>query len=111
MSLPEPGTLMALLAAAAIAGLLVGILPDWRKLVGHRLPIHAFLRRQGAQVDDRDALVRAEMRCAVCEASAQCERRLAAGADSPLAGCPNSELLRTAAARPRSVAAPGADAA
>jgi hypothetical protein len=93
MSLPDPGSFMVLVLAAALAGLLIGVLPDWRRMVGHRLPIDAFLRRQGARVDGRAAL-HAEIRCAMCGAKAQCEQRLGAGARSPIAGCPNSELLK-----------------
>ena len=97
MSPLSPGAFMVLVFAAALAGLLIGILPDWRRMIGHRLPIQGFLRRQGARLDGR-AVVHAEMGCAMCDAKAQCEQRLAAGADSPVAGCPNSELLGEEAA-------------
>ena len=102
MSLPDPGTFVVLVLAAALAGLLIGILPDWRRMIGRRLPVHAFLRRQGEPLDGR-AAQQAELRCAMCGAKAQCEQRLAAGERSPIAGCPNPELLqeRSAAGRPR----------
>lgn len=97
MSSLSPGALMVLVSAAAIAGLLIGILPDWRRMIGHRLPVQGFLRRQGARVDGR-AVLHAEMGCAMCDAQSKCERRLAAGADSPVAGCPNSALLKEGSA-------------
>lgn len=95
MNPPDLGTFMVLMLAAALAALLIGILPTWRRMMsgGHRLPVQAFLRRQGARVDGRAAL-HAEMRCALCGARAECKRRLAAGANAPIAGCPNSELIQ-----------------
>jgi hypothetical protein len=90
----DAGTVTVLMLASALAGLLVGILPAWRRLMsgGQRLPVWAFLRRRGFGVDGR-AAVRAETRCALCGAKAQCEQLLAAGADSPVPECPNLKLL------------------
>ena len=92
----DASTVAVLLLACALAGLLIGILPVWRRAMSgaQRLPVWAFLRRRGAGVEGR-AAVQAQMRCALCGTKAQCERQLAAGANSPVPGCPNLELFRS----------------
>lgn len=89
------GTVAVLILAAALAGLLLGLLPSWRRMMNgdHTLPMWVFLRRRHAGVDGRAAL-QAEMRCALCGQKAECERQLATGADSPIPGCLNSKLLQ-----------------
>jgi hypothetical protein len=84
--------LIAVVLAFAFGGLLFGILPVWQRAVrgGHRLPIWAFLRRQGAEaaLQGRAAL-QAQVLCATCSDQDRCAQRLAAGEDKPPAGCPN----------------------
>ena len=92
----DAGTVTVLMLASALAGLLVGILPAWRRLMsdGQRLPVWAFLRRRGSAGVEARAVAQAEVRCTLCGAKAQCEQLLAAGADSPVPECPNLELLQ-----------------
>jgi len=91
----DAGTVAVLMLASVLAGLLIGILPAWRgmKSGGQRLPVWAFLRHKGAVVEGRAAVL-AEMRCVLCGTKVQCQRLLAAGADSPVPECPNLEMLR-----------------
>lgn len=90
----EPGTVVVLALAVALAGLLVGLLPGWRSVVsaGHRLPVWTFLRRQTASLENHPAL-HAELRCALCGEQAECAERLKAGAVQPPESCPNAALF------------------
>ena len=89
-------TVVFLILAAALAGLLIGALPVWRQMMadGHRLPVWLFLRRQNASLDSRAALD-AEIRCAVCEERAGCLERLKAGSAQPPDNCPNAALFES----------------
>ncbi len=88
------GTVAVLVLAAALAGLLVGILPAWRGIVGsgYRLPIRLFLRGKGESLVGQSALL-AEMRCQVCGERAACLERLKAGIAQPPGNCPNAALF------------------
>lgn len=77
----------------SFARALLGILPAWRRLGGHRLPVWGFLKRRGARVERLEAL-QAGLRCEMCDSKTQCIRRLAAGSDAPMPGCPNLELFQ-----------------
>jgi hypothetical protein len=76
------GALVLLLAAAVVAALLA-VLPAWRRLMrgGRALPIHRHLPA-GAPFE-------AEVRCALCSGRMESLRRA-----TPLADCPNLELLQ-----------------
>ncbi len=88
------GTFAVLMIAAALAGLLIGILPTWRQMgSGHRLPVWGFLTRQSAPLDGRTAL-QAEMLCSLCGAKTECVERLKAGAVQPAENCPNAALFK-----------------
>lgn len=92
---------IVLLLAAALAGLLVALLPAWRRIMAHgrELPLWKFTRSMGAT---RDALARrigeravseAEMRCGACAADEECAQRLMKPAATPPAHCPNAALF------------------
>ena len=74
------GTVAVLVVVSALAGLLIGILPAWRRIAssGHRLPIRLFLRGKGESLVGPSALL-AEIRCEVCGERAACLERLKAG--------------------------------
>lgn len=90
------GTVAFLMLAAVLAGLLIGVLPAWRQMMGggRRLPVWLFLRRQDASLDGRAALD-AEIRCAVCGERAGCLERLKAGSAQPPENCPNAALFES----------------
>jgi hypothetical protein len=80
--------------AAVLAGLLVGILPGWRRLMGdgHRLPVWLFRRRTDVPLEARAVLL-AEMRCELCGERDACLRRLKGWAAQPPEHCPNAALF------------------
>ncbi len=89
---------LVLLLAAGVAGALLAILPEWRRLWRDAagLPVNRFLSRRALQTemrsdapDEHDA----EIRCALCGSRALCRSLLARGATSPAAGCPNARLF------------------
>jgi len=88
------GTVVVLMVAAALAGLLVGVLPVWRRLMSgdHRLPVWQFLRRGDVSPEGRTALL-AELRCELCDERAACLERLKTGAVLAPENCPNAALL------------------
>jgi hypothetical protein len=75
-------TVIVLMLAAALAGALLGVLPEWRRLMGGGLPIHRHLGVERLPFE-------AELRCALCSGRERCARRAA-----PLADCPNAALFR-----------------
>lgn len=83
----DAATVFVLLPAAALAGALASVLPQWRRLVSGDLPIHKHLAHEAPPFD---ALVR----CALCAGSRTCARR-----SSPLPECPNAGLFSRAASR------------
>ena len=93
MIIMDSSAFIALLLAAALGGVLIGILPAWRRLMGGGpdLPVWGFLRRRGIGLETVPTL-QAELRCEVCDSKAQCKRLLAEGGDVP-AHCPNAELF------------------
>ena len=95
----DAGTVVILALAAALAGLLLGLLPGWRRVVGagHQLPVWSFLRRQAASLGSRAAL-QAELRCALCGEQAECAKQLKAGAMQPPENCPNAALFAAGSA-------------
>lgn len=99
----EPDTLSVLLLILAMGVLVLvsGVVFDWRSATGYgtQLPLWVFLRRQGvhrdavaARIGER-ALRRAEIRCAACGSRPACAARVASGAHSPAADCPNAALF------------------
>lgn len=80
-------TVIVLMLAAALAGALLGVLPEWRRLTGGGLPIHRHLGTD-------DLPLEAELRCALCSGRERCARRAA-----PLEDCPNAALFRKGASR------------
>ena len=84
MSGLDAATVFVLLLAAALAGALVGVLPEWRRLMSGDLPIRRHLAAE-ASFDAR-------LRCALCAGRAACARRAA-----PLPECPNAALFSRAA--------------
>lgn len=80
----DASTVIVLMLAAALAGALLGLLPEWRRMMNGGLPIHRHLRRAGAS-----AAFEAELRCALCAGRQECARRAA-----PLPDCPNAALFR-----------------
>lgn len=96
----DAGTVAVLVVAAALAGALIAVLPDLRRLMrgGHRrLPVWLFRRGTDAPLEPRAALL-AEMRCEMCGEQDACWERLKAGTAQPPAHCPNAALF--ASARP-----------
>src|SRR4051812_6531934 len=74
---------------------------DWRAAMKHEktLAVWAFFQRRGqsreavASLAGQRALRVAEMRCATCSSQEDCAKRLAAGAATPVADCPNADLF------------------
>jgi len=74
---------------------------DWRAVMKDErtLAVWAFFKLQGQSQEDvaslagQRALRVAEMRCATCSSQEECARRLAAGATTPVADCPNADLF------------------
>jgi hypothetical protein len=79
----DASELLVLLLAAALMGAVLVVLPPWRRLMGEgpTLPIHKHAHA-GVPFD-------AEIRCAFCAGRQECRRR-----GTPLADCPNLELLQ-----------------
>jgi hypothetical protein len=77
----------------AFSRALLAILPAWRSLVDHRLPLWGFMTRRGSGIG-RAQILRAELRCAVCDWQAACRQRLARGRHKPGRRCPNAAILR-----------------
>jgi len=78
-----------------------GVAVDWRGAMksDSTLALWRFLGRLGlsqenvlARAGERAARI-AEMRCATCSSQGECAQRLAAGAQTPAADCPNAELF------------------
>jgi hypothetical protein len=92
------GTVVVLMLAAALAGLLIGVLPVWRRMMsgGQRPPLWLFPRGRHDSLEGRAALL-ARMRCEVCGERAACLERLKAGIAQPPANCPNAALFESAA--------------
>jgi len=94
----------ALVLLTLVLGTLVflgGVAVDWRGAMqsSSSLALWRFLGRLGlsqesvlARAGERTARI-AEMRCATCSSQAECAERLAAGAQTPVADCPNAELF------------------
>jgi hypothetical protein len=80
----------ALIVGVALLGWLLSR-PEWRRLKRPgELEMWRFASRRGsAQIDRWDMSRAAEIRCAFCPAATECQRRLAAGEDLPVAHCPN----------------------
>jgi hypothetical protein len=78
----DASTVIVLMLAAALAGVLLGVLPEWRRLMGGGLPIHRHLRTGRPSLE-------AELRCALCAGRERCATRSA-----PLPDCPNQALFR-----------------
>ncbi len=79
-------TVAVLMLAAALGGALVGVLPEWRRLMSGDLPIHKHLRTLGVVARPSFEV---ELRCALCAGRNRCMRRA-----SPLPDCPNAPLFR-----------------
>ena len=80
-------TVIVLMLAAALAGVVLGVLPEWRRLMGGALPIRKHWR------SETEALpFEAELRCALCSGRERCATRA-----TPLPDCPNQALFRKAA--------------
>ena len=92
----DTSTFIVLLLAAALAGVVLAVLPAWRarRESARTLPVRALLQRRGIAPSRRAAL-QAELRCELCDAQAECRQLLAEGVDLPAAGCPNGALLQT----------------
>src|SRR6185295_5735410 len=90
----DAGTVAILVLGAALAGLLAGVLPFWRRIMGgdHRLPVWQFLRLRHDSLEGRTALL-AELRCGLCDERAACLERLKSGAVLAPEHCPNAALL------------------
>jgi hypothetical protein len=82
MTFDAPAVIVLMLAAA-LAGALLGVLPEWRRMMNGGLPIHKHLRRAAS------VPLEAELRCALCAGRQECARRAA-----PLPDCPNAALFR-----------------
>lgn len=85
----DAATVIALLLAAALGGALIALLPEWRRLMSGRLPIHQHLRPRAQRPP-----FEAELRCALCAGRPECAKRAA-----PLDDCPNAALFRTGASK------------
>lgn len=72
---------------------LISILPAWRTLASHDLPLWIFIKRRKLSPERNEAL-RAEFRCAMCDWQSQCKGLIARGRTKPGYRCPNAELLR-----------------
>jgi hypothetical protein len=84
----DTSTLIVVVLATVLAAVLLGVLPEWRRLMsGANLPIHRHLRRLGLR-----PAFDAEVRCALCAGRQECTRRA-----EPLEDCPNAALFRTGA--------------
>jgi hypothetical protein len=98
MSTPDSATLLVLMVAAAL--LMLGVTRQWRHLVypNSEIPVWKFLSRRGVAPADVEARIgaraalHAQLRCATCSARRDCVQRLAAGASTPVDGCPNRSL-------------------
>lgn len=99
---------IVLLLAAALMGLLIALLPAWRRIMAHgnELPVWKFSGSMGATRDaatrciGHRAVLEAEMRCGACAAQKQCEQRLTRPGATPVAYCPNAELFPQFSGRP-----------
>jgi hypothetical protein len=85
----DVSTFFVLMLGSALAGALVAVLPEWRRLVNGGLPIHRHLQGSGVAPS-----VEAELRCALCAGREACARRAV-----PLEDCPNAALFRIDASR------------
>jgi hypothetical protein len=91
-------TLFVVMLAAA--PLVLGATRHWRHLVypDAEMPVWKFLRRRGLAPADVEAKIgaraalKAQWRCATCSLRRDCGQRLAAGASTPVDGCPNHSL-------------------
>ncbi len=72
---------------------LISILPAWRTLASHDLPLWTFVKRRRL-APARNQALRAEFRCAMCDWQSQCKALIARGRTKPGYRCPNAELLR-----------------
>ena len=94
----DSGTIAVLVVAAALAGVLVGILPAWRRVMGgghRRLPVWLFRHGTCAPLEYRAARL-AAIRCELCGERDACMERLKAWAAQPPAHCPNAALFEGA---------------
>jgi hypothetical protein len=93
----DSATIAVLLAAVALAGVLIGILPVWRRVMGEgrRLPFWRFRRGTEAPIQGGAALL-AEIRCGLCGEQDACMARLKAGVSQAPADCPNATLVPSA---------------
>ena len=80
----DTSAVIVLMLAAALAGVLLGVLPEWRRLMSGALPIRRFWRK-GAEAPPFEA----ELRCALCAGREKCATRA-----TPLPDCPNTALFR-----------------
>ena len=88
----QASTFWVLLLGVVLGAALMAVLPAWRRLAGHRLPVWRFLGRRGVDLE-RPAALQAEIRCALCASQAKCQHLLAAGAEALPASCPNAALF------------------
>jgi hypothetical protein len=72
---------------------LIGILPAWRALASHDLPLWAFIKRRRLS-PGRDEALLAEFRCALCDSQTECRALISRGRTKPGSGCPNAAFLR-----------------
>lgn len=88
-------TLFLVLFAAGALVVLASLLPEWRRFMSRAsdLPFWSFLRRRGTALSGSQIL-EAKLRCELCASQAQCRHLIAAGAEQPVADCPNLELLQ-----------------
>lgn len=86
--------LSALVVAAGVAGLAVGVLSVWHelRLALRELPLHVALRRFDVHLA-AEPLRTAEARCAACRLRRTCMRRLVTYEHVPSA-CPNLALFK-----------------
>lgn len=80
----DTSTVIVLMLGAALAGVLLGVLPEWRRLMGGALPIHKHWGH-----DTEAPPFEAELRCALCSGREKCATRA-----TPLPDCPNAALFR-----------------
>jgi hypothetical protein len=77
-------TVTVLMLAAALGGVLLGVLPEWRRLMGGTLPVRKHWRSE-----TEGPPFEAELRCALCSGREKCAARA-----KPLPDCPNTALFR-----------------
>lgn len=86
----DGSAVFVLFLASALAGALFGVAAPWRRMMGGNPspPVRRLLMRRG-----ESSTATEELRCALCPFRASCARRVAAGAATPVADCPNARLF------------------